>query len=284
MDPQWVQSIVKEVLHQLNDTNSRLIPNEVPIGVSARHIHLSEHHVRTLFGEGYRLRKKRDLSQPNQFAAEETVLIAGPRGSIDKVRVLGPPRGKTQVEVSRTDAFTLGLAPPVRQSGDIESSSPVTIIGPKGAVQIKEGLIISQAHIHMAPEDASRFGVQSGEFVKVRANTDRPITFEKVLVRVSSSYRLEMHIDTDEANAGCIQTGQTGTIIGGKDELVSNELNNHYEYEGKMPNNLYEGKLLTHMDILNISSAVIQVQKSTIITPLAKDTARESGKIIEMIE
>lgn len=286
MDPQWIQSIVEEVLQQLKDQAPRLTPYQVPIGVSARHVHLSEHDVRTLFGDGYEVIKKKELSQPNQFAAEETVIIAGPRGAIEKVRVLGPPRGKTQVEVSRTDAFKLGLNPPVRQSGDIEGSSPVTIIGPKGTIHVKEGLIIAQAHIHMTPDDAHRFGVQNGEFVKVCSNTDRPITFEHVLVRVSPSYRLEMHIDTDEANAGFIQTGQTGIIIREKDQLIPNEntVNIHDEPKWHQPNALYEGKLLTHMDILNISSAVIQINKSTIVTPLAKDTAREAGKTIEIIE
>jgi putative phosphotransacetylase len=210
MNEQIIQSIVDEVVNKLSKIHSKT--QLVPIAVSARHCHLSKSDLITLFGEGYALTKKADLSQPGQFAANETVMIVGPRGSIEKVRVLGPVRNVTQVEISKTDSIKLGLNPPIRESGDIKGSSPITIVGPKGSIYKKEGLIIAQAHIHMTPEDAEKFGVKNGEFVKITTNSERPITFEKVLIRVSSRYKLEMHIDTDEANAGLISSGAKGIL------------------------------------------------------------------------
>lgn len=286
MDSQLVQTIVEEVLQQMNNKVPGLGSNDIPIGVSARHVHLSEHDLAVLFGENYQLTKLRDLSQPNQFAAKETVMIAGPKGAIERVRILGPVRGKTQVEVSRTDAFTLGLQPPVRQSGDIEGSAPITIIGPKGSVHKHQGLIIAQAHIHMEPQDAERFGVSDGQYVKVRVETERPITFERVLVRVSSKYRLEMHIDTDEGNAGFIQTGQTGTLIadGSEATVQAPVIPIKRTVKEKTESPIFDKKLLTQVDIQNSSSDHIRVKKSTIITPLATDTARDLGKKIEIID
>lgn len=284
MDSELVQSIVEEVLQQMNKRAPGLGSNEVPIGVSARHVHLSEHDLAVLFGAGYELRQKKELSQPKQFAAEETVMIAGPKGSIERVRILGPVRGNTQIEVSQTDAFKLGLRPPVRQSGNIEGSSPATIIGPKGSVHIKEGLIIAQAHIHMEPQDAERFGVSDGQYVKVRVGTERPVTFERVLIRVSPRYRLEMHIDTDEANAGLISTGQTGIVIVDGSEVQAPVIPVQPTVEKKVASTLFENKLLTQADVQNSSSDVIRVKKLTIITPLATDTARDLGKRIEIID
>ncbi|TBL76478.1 phosphate propanoyltransferase [Paenibacillus thalictri] len=211
MDPQMIQSIVDEVVLQLNQKDN--INPAVPIGVSARHAHLSKEHLAVLFGAGYELTKKADLSQPGQFAANETVLIAGPKGSIERIRILGPVRGATQVEVSRTDSVKLGLHPPLRESGDIQGASPVTIVGPKGSVYVAEGLIVAQSHIHMTPQDAAGYGVVHGEMVSVQTKGPRPVTFENVLIRISERYKLEMHIDTDEANAAFLTTGDTGTLI-----------------------------------------------------------------------
>lgn len=212
MSLQNVEEIVEQVLSRINE--EKQTSSEIPVGVSARHCHLDEKTLEALFGQGYQLSKKADLSQPGQFAANETVTIAGPRGSISKVRILGPLRSSSQVEISQTDAFKLGLKPPIRQSGDTKGSSPITIIGPNGSVYLNEGLIIAQAHIHMHTEDAKRYDVSNGEIVKVQFNNNkRDIQFSKTVVRVSDHYRLEMHIDTDEANAGAIQTGQTGELI-----------------------------------------------------------------------
>ncbi|MCM3089879.1 MULTISPECIES: phosphate propanoyltransferase [unclassified Cytobacillus] len=217
MNEQALQSIVEEIVSKLKD--SSIQDHSIPMAVSARHCHVSQKDLEILFGTGYQLTKKADLSQPGQFAANETITIAGPRGSLEKVRILGPARNMTQVEVSRTDSFKLGLKPPLRESGNIEGSSPVTLIGPKGSLYKKEGLIIAQAHIHMNPEDAEAFGVKNGEYVKVEIEGERPISFEKVLIRISPRYRLEMHIDTDEANAGLIAGKTAGRLVRQEESL-----------------------------------------------------------------
>ena len=211
MDQQVIQTIVEEVVHQLSRKSS--LPNTIPIAVSARHCHLSKEDLETLFGKGFELTKLKDLSQPGQFAANETVTIVGPKGSFHHVRILGPTRNLTQVEISKTDAIHLGLRPPLRQSGNIKESSPITMLGPKGSIYLKEGLIIAEAHIHMHPKDADVFNVKDGEYVRITVENERPISFENVLVRVSPNYKLEMHIDTDEANAGLITTGQKGKLL-----------------------------------------------------------------------
>ncbi|MDD9312029.1 phosphate propanoyltransferase [Cytobacillus firmus] len=217
MNEQAIQSIIEEIVSRLKGSSGK--DHSIPMAVSARHCHLSQRDLEILFGTGYQLTKKADLSQPGQFAANETITIAGSRGSLEKVRILGPARNMTQVEVSRTDSIRMGLKPPLRESGNIEGSSPVTLIGPKGSLYKKEGLIIAQAHIHMAPEDAEAFGVENGEYVKVEAEGERPISFGKVLIRISPRYRLEMHIDTDEANAGLIAGKTAGRLVKQEERL-----------------------------------------------------------------
>jgi putative phosphotransacetylase len=283
MDSRTIQSIVEEVLQQINKKNVDLMPNQVPISVSARHVHLSVHDLGVLFGVSYSLTKMKDLYQPNQFAAEETVTIAGPKGSIERVRILGPSRSITQVEVSQTDAIKLGLNAPLRQSGNISGSAPVTIIGPNGSLYIKEGLIIAQRHIHMAPSDAERFGVKDGQFVQVKIDSDRPMIFEKVLIRVSSSYLLEMHIDTDEANASFIKTGQAGQIVQQDSIHPQPLIFDRKPIPERFENNIFERKVLSQSDIQKNADTVIRIRKSTIVTDLAKETALEMGKRIEII-
>ncbi|WP_230500240.1 phosphate propanoyltransferase [Sutcliffiella rhizosphaerae] len=211
MNETAIKAIVEEVVSQLAKQPS-IQPRSVPIAVSARHCHLTQIDVEALFGSGYTLTHKKDLSQPGQFAANETITIVGPRGSIEKVRILGPVRKSTQVEVSATDSIKLGLKPPLRESGDIKNSAPITLVGPKGSLYKQEGLIIAQAHIHMNPSDAASFSVQNGEYVTITTTTERPIAFSKVLIRVSSRYELEMHIDTDEANASLIGKDTNGIL------------------------------------------------------------------------
>ena len=185
----------------------------VPIGVSARHVHLTQEHVEALFGPGYQLTKKKDL-MGGQFASNETVTIVGLKlRAIEKVRVLGPVRSATQVEVSATDAIKLGMNVPVRMSGDIAGSAPIAIVGPKGAIYLKEGCIVAMRHIHMSPADAQAAGVKNGDIVSVKADNERGTIFNQVAIRVDDSFTLEMHIDTDEANAAKIATGNTVTII-----------------------------------------------------------------------
>ena len=205
--------IVNEVINELRkETQDAVL--EVPIGVSARHCHFSEEDFNILFGDEKKLTKLKELSQPGQFAANETVLISGPKGSIEKVRILGPFRKDTQVEISQTDSIKLGVTPPIRQSGDIGKSSAVTIIGPKGSVYKKEGLIIAQAHIHTPPEIAQRYRLVDGQKVSVIVNREvRKICFSNVIIRIAPQFAWEMHIDTDEANASSIQTGQKGKVL-----------------------------------------------------------------------
>lgn len=185
----------------------------VPVGVSNRHIHLTEKDVETLFGPGHKLIKKKDL-MGGQFAAEECCTIVGLKlRAIESVRVLGPVRSKTQVEISLTDARKLGINVPVRESGDVKGSAPIAIVGPKGAVYLEEGCIIAARHIHMSPEDAAKCGLKDGDYVRVRAENERGTVFEHVKIRVDKSFTLEMHIDTDEANASEIKQGDTVYII-----------------------------------------------------------------------
>lgn len=186
---------------------------EVPVGVSNRHIHLSQKDVETLFGEGYQLTKKKDL-MGGQFAANECCTIVGLKlRAIENVRVLGPARKMTQVEISNTDARKLGISVPVRDSGDIKGSAPIAIVGPKGAIYCNEGCIVAARHIHMSPADAARAGVTDGEYVSVLVENGRGTTFNRVKIRVDESFTLEMHVDTDEANACGIKSGDKVVII-----------------------------------------------------------------------
>jgi acetate kinase len=174
----------------------------LPVAISARHVHLTQQSVEALFGAGHQLTPRTPLSQPGQFACEETVTLVGPKRSIEGVRVLGPVRPQNQVEISRTDEFALGVDAPVRASGDVSGSPGIRLIGPLGELELGEGLICAWRHIHMRPEDAESFGVVDGEMVEVAIDSeDRDLIFGDVRVRVSPKYKLEMHIDTDEGNA-----------------------------------------------------------------------------------
>lgn len=190
-----------------------MIHKEVPIGVSARHIHLSDEHVELLFGKGYTLTEMKPLSQPGQYAANETVAVVGPKATFAKVRILGPTRKRTQLEVSRTDAFALGVNPPVRESGDIAGSAGITLQGPAGEIKIEEGVIVAARHIHFHTSDAERFGIADKQSLCVRFSGERGVVFENVIARVSELYALDMHIDTDEANAAGVKNGDTAEII-----------------------------------------------------------------------
>lgn len=191
---------------------SSLVKKEVPIGVSNRHIHLSPQDVERLFGRGYQLQKFKDLSQPGQFAAKEKVTLIGPKGKIKDVRILGPARGATQIEISLFDGFTLGVHPPIRDSGDLEGSPGIILQGPRGRIQVTQGVICAARHIHMHPEDALKYRLENGQRVCVTVHSARPVTYHDVLIRVSPRYRLELHLDLDEANAAGIQNGDIGMI------------------------------------------------------------------------
>ncbi|MDD4415056.1 MAG: phosphate propanoyltransferase [Oscillospiraceae bacterium] len=187
---------------------------DIPVGISNRHIHLSQEHLEILFGKGYELTSMKELSQPGQYACNELITIVGTSlRPIENVRVLGPVRSASQVEISRTDSFLLKVKPPVRESGKIGGSAPITIIGPKGIVSLKEGCIIANRHIHMSLEDGKRFGVKDNEYVTIDAIGERKTRFFDVQVRVSDQFRLEMHLDTDDANAAGLKNCSRVSIV-----------------------------------------------------------------------
>jgi len=202
--PEGILNAVKETLDD---------PNAIPVGVSNRHLHLSQEDQNALFGTGYEMKRMKDLSQPGQFACNETVTICGPKGAIEKVRILGPVRGKTQVEILEGDCFKLGVKAQPKLSGDLAGTPGITIIGPKGSVQLKEGLIIAQRHIHMTMEDAQRLGVHDGQIVAIDVPGEKGGTFKNVAVRATAASALECHIDTEEANAMSVNSSTKIKII-----------------------------------------------------------------------
>jgi len=200
-----IAEIVKKVLGECEGASSS---PEIPVGVSNRHIHLSREHLEVLFGKGYELTPIKELSQPGQYACKETLTLIGPSlRPIENVRVLGPVRRASQVEISATDSYVLKVKPPVRESGKIEGSAPVTIVGPRGVVELSEGCIIANRHIHMSPSDARAFGISDGDTLTVDVDGKRRTRWYDVQVRVHEDFRLEMHIDTDDANSAGIGNG-----------------------------------------------------------------------------
>nr|WP_297864422.1 phosphate propanoyltransferase [uncultured Acetatifactor sp.] len=213
MEQQTIEKITQMVLQTIGRMEESFNGYQVPVGVSARHIHLTQEHVEELFGKGYRLTKKKDL-MGGQYACNETVTVVGLKlRAIENVRVLGPVRKASQLEISATDAMKLGVAAPIRESGNIAGSAPVAVVGPKGVIYLKEGCIIAMRHIHMSPADAAAAGVHDGDIVSVKADNERGTVFNQVKIRVNDSFTLEMHIDTDEANASKIKTGDRVMII-----------------------------------------------------------------------
>lgn len=187
---------------------------EVLVEISARHVHVSEEHLKVLFGEGYKLTPKKDLSQPGQYACEERVTVVGPKKELAGVSILGPCRKATQVELSLTDARSIGVKAPIRESGDIADSGACKLIGPAGEVELTEGVIAAKRHIHMTTADAEKYGITDSQIVSVKIPTEgRALVFGDVVARVSDSYALAMHLDTDEANAAGIPGSCIGEIL-----------------------------------------------------------------------
>jgi acetate kinase len=206
-------SIARQAADEVRGAHRPAEALRIPVAVSARHVHLTEQAVEALFGAGHALTRWRDISQPGQYACEEKVTLVGPKGAIAGVRVLGPTRSRCQVEVSRTDEFQLGLDAPIRASGRVDHTPGIVLEGPAGRLVLSEGVIQAQRHIHMTPADAARLGVADRDLVAVAVDTDgRDLVFGDVLVRVKDSYVLEMHIDTDEANAAELSTGAQGVL------------------------------------------------------------------------
>ncbi len=194
----------------------------IPVGVSNRHFHISPADLEKLFGSNYQLTRLREVSQKGQFAAQETLTVLGPKGRIENIRIVGPPRGQTQLEISRTDAVILGLDPPVRYSGDLKGSPGARLAGPKGEVVLSEGIIIPQRHVHMNPGDAKKFGVKDRNRVIVAplpqtlpaGSEARTVIFDNVLIRVHETFVLDFHLDTDEANASGLKNGEQVRLLG----------------------------------------------------------------------
>lgn len=203
-DEDLIRLITAEVVQELRRRNNGLT---IPVALSNRHIHLSAEHLAKLFGPGYQLTKLKDLSQPGQFAAKETVRLIGPKGILENVRILGPARNETQIELALADGYRLGVTPPIRPSGSLMNTPGCVVAGPNGVVELTSGVICAQRHIHMSDEDGRRFRVKDQEIVKVRCQGLRALIFDQVLVRVSPKFSLEMHLDMEEGNAAGLKNG-----------------------------------------------------------------------------
>ena len=208
-----VEEITRMVLQAMESSKPKKAEFKVPVGISARHIHLTQEHVEKLFGKGYQLTKKKEL-MGGQFASNEQCTIVGLKlRAIENVRILGPVRPSSQVEISATDARTLGIKAPTRQSGETAGSSPIALVGPKGAIYLEEGCIVAARHIHMCPEDAAAAGLKDNDFVTVRMGNERGALLDNVKVRVHETFTTEMHIDTDEANACQVKQDELAAIM-----------------------------------------------------------------------
>ena len=293
VEMELLSQIISEAVRRIiADSIPALHPNPINIGVSNRHIHLSARDLEHLFGKGYAINCMKDLSQPGQFAAAETVIIAGPKGCIENVRVLGPVRKQTQIEVSQSDTFRLGVKAPVRESGKIEGSGQITVIGPKGSLQLSEGLIVAQRHIHMTPDDAKTYGVTDSQSVQVKVEGARGVIFDNVVVRVSSNFALEFHIDIDEANCAGIKQGDKAYLMNGKTLIDTNVCENE-KCNGKCKEKVTDkftdsavsqitvepDKLVTEETVRNAwkKNAILSIGKGVICTPLARDVINELG-------
>ena len=210
-DEKVIAEAVKKAIEQLDSAESN--DSDIKVGISARHVHLSREDLDTLFGKGFELTKKKTL-MGREFASDQQVTLVGPSlRAIENVRVLGPVRKNTQVEISRTDTFVLKVSPPVRPSGDIKGSERLVLVGPKGSVYLNEGVIIANRHIHLTPEYAQKNGINDGDYVDVLVGSIKPTKFFDVQVRVRDDFNVEMHIDTDDANACGLKNGDVVKII-----------------------------------------------------------------------
>lgn len=289
-----ISEIVKRVVKEMsvasenevleNGKSTEISKYRIPIEVSARHVHFSEKDYKALFGTEAVMSKKKELSQYGQFQCEERVMLIGPKGTISRVAVLGPFRQKTQVEITKTDARQLGINAPLNQSGNLEGASAIHIASGKLVMEIKSCVIIARNHIHMNALDAKNLDVVDNQIVSVRVKSERPITFEDVLVRVSDKYRLAMHIDFDEANATWYCEGDHGEIVNSNQTYKSQENDrqvektSHAEEVSTVSEELLKRKLIVEEDIRQIAKKGVEsiyVHKKSIITPLAKDAIRK---------
>ena len=244
-------------------------PRPVPIGVSNRHMHLTQEHVEALFGTGSRLTRMRDVSQKGQFACNEVVTVATAGGVIPKVRIIGPVRTRTQVELAFTDARALKIRPPIRDSGNLDESPGCTLVGPAGAVHLESGVIIPMRHVHMSPRDAEVFGVSDRETIAVAVPTERGAVFTNVLVRVHETFVLDFHLDTDEANAAMASTGDPSYVVDQSRLGMDVDVRMARPSGGK--------KLMTEAELLGIlqRGEKVRIPHDILLTPSARDLARK---------
>ncbi len=283
MEGNILTNLISTIISKLTGYGYNVV-NEVPIpvGVSNRHLHLSQADLETLFGSGYQLTVLKDLSQPGQYAAKETLTIVGPKGAIGNVRVLGPVRKQTQVEIMRSDCFSLGVQAPLRESGMLGGSAPITIVGPKGSVYLAEGAIVAKRHIHMTPQDAATYKVSDGQVVSFRTNGERGMVFDNVVCRVSASYALEAHLDMDEANAADIKNGDGVYLITdafGAKAVASRVPEKTVEASVAEPMPVYNYESLITEDMAKRAAAngtPIYAAADAVFTPLAKDVIYEN--------
>jgi len=261
-----INAIVEAVLASL-PAREEAVTHAVPVEASARHAHLTQEAVEKLFGAGAALTKKRALSQPGEFLSEQRVKIVTTGGEIDNVAVLGPVRAAVQAEISTTDACALGIAAPIRLSGDLRGAADVVLIGPRGAYEAPGSAIVAQAHVHMTPADARKFSVSDGQSLRVRVGGARAVTFENVAARVNDRFALAMHIDFDEANACGLKPGDTGYCTIGNAQCT-----------------VIDDKLITEDRAKSlIAQGHLALRKGTIITPAARDVFTQAKTIIEFV-
>ncbi len=289
-----IQAIIEDVMNKIlgQDASLEQMPalsstialkeGQVPIGVSNRHIHLSQSHIEHLFGKGYKLKDIKPLSQPGQFACEEVVTIIGPKGML-KARILGPAREHTQVEILRSDAFTLGVTPVLRHSGDINNTPGIIIKGPVGAVEIESGVIVSKRHLHLNNQQAKNLSLSDGDKISVKTMGLRPTIFSDVLVRVGNSHFMDFHIDTDEANGAAVISGDIAEIVR-QPEPIAEPSPNPPKSE---PIKFLKG-VVTERDIINLAQTCEGEMSITVkggqITPLAKEAARKMNVNVKIIK
>lgn len=276
MEQELIKNIAARVAYQLLQPD-KTVPQlpVIPTGVSNRHVHLSAHHMGRLFGND--LTKWRGLSQPGQYVAAETVILAGPKGSLEGVRVLGPAREQSQAELSTSDTYKLGIPAEVRESGDIQGTPGITVIGPEGSVQLDEGVIIAKRHIHMRPEDAEQFQVYDGDIVHVKADGERSLIFDQVVVRVNKNFTLDFHIDFEEANAAGLKHGDYVHIVhrvpsaGRASREAASKSTVAPQTESK------KGLALITEETAKNALDQLYIQPGGIITPLARDVIKDRG-------
>ena len=298
-----IRDMVESVLNSLGAVKSAgrgTVPvspcDPFPVEISARHVHLTREAVDILFGAGHQLGKKKMLSQPGEFLSEERVKLVTPKGQIENVAVLGPERKAVQVELSATDAKSLGLKAPVNLSGDLSGAADVVIIGPNGILKADGTVIIAKAHLHLTPADAQHYGLRDGQIISVKIDSPRPITLDGVVARVRSDMALAMHIDFDEANAGMVGPGATGCIVrAGADCCAPAPANccNQGGADRKGPAPavqpfLVTKKLITETDAKHLREGVgaggcVKIPKGTIVTPAARDVFTGSRISVETV-